>query len=152
MADENRFAGLGDQLNEEEDTDRADSDEQTHASDRETGVSNGGEGRPEEEGSEAGPAFGFDATTPKSIYVRQDTVEPLMNFVIGANAAAKSIYVRQDTVELLEDAEFGVESVLRQEYDIRNMTGREFHDAMVHILAEHVNEIAERIHDVREDN
>lgn len=128
MADENRFAGLGDQLNEEEDTDRADSDEQTHASDRETGVSNGGEGRPEEEGSEAGPAFGFDATTPKSIYVRQDTVE------------------------LLEDAEFGVESVLRQEYDIRNMTGREFHDAMVHILAEHVNEIAERIHDVREDN
>ena len=128
MADENRFAGLGDQLNEEEDTDRADSDEQTHASDRETGVSNGGEGRPEEEGSEAGPAFGFDATTPKSIYVRQDTVE------------------------LLEDAEFGVESVLRQEYDIRNMTGREFHDAMVHILAEHVNEIAERIHDVREGN
>lgn len=128
MADENRFAGLGDQLNEEEDTDRADSDEQTHASDRETGVSNGGEGRPEEEGSEAGPAFGFDATTPKSIYVRQGTVE------------------------LLEDAEFGVESVLRQEYDIRNMTGREFHDAMVHILAEHVNEIAERIHDVREDN
>ena len=128
MADENRFAGLGDQLNEEEDTDQADSDEQTHASDRETGVSNGGEGHPEEEGSEAGPAFGFDATTPKSIYVRQDTVE------------------------LLEDAEFGVESVLRQEYDIRNMTGREFHDAMVHILAEHVNEIAERIHDVREDN
>lgn len=126
MADENRFAGLGDQLNEEEDTDRADSDEQTHASDRETGVR--GEGRPEEGGSEAGPAFGFDATTPKSIYVRQDTVE------------------------LLEDAEFGVESVLRQEYDIRNMTGREFHDAMVHILAEHVNEIAERIHDVREDN
>ena len=128
MADENRFAGLGDQLNEEEDADRADSDEQTHASDRETGVSNGGEGRPEEEGSEAGPAFGFDATIPKSIYVRQDTVE------------------------LLEDAEFGVESILRQEYDIRNMTGREFHDAMVHILAEHVNEIAERIHDVREDN
>jgi hypothetical protein len=128
MADENRFAGLGDQLDEEEDSNQADSDEQTHTSDKETDVSNGGEGRSEEEGPEAGPAFGFDATTPKSIYVRQDTVE------------------------LLEDAEFSVESLLRQEYGIRNMTGREFHDAMVHILTGHVDEIAERIHDVREDH
>jgi hypothetical protein len=125
MADENRFAGLGEQLDEEEDTDRADRDEQTPASDRETDVIDGGEEPSEEERSEGEPAFGFDATTPKSIYIRQDTLE------------------------LLEDAEFGVESVLRQEYDIRNVTGREFHDAMVHILTEHIDEVAERIHDVR---
>ena len=125
MADENRFAGLGEQLDEEEDTDRADRDEQTPASDRETDVIDGGEEASEEERSEGEPAFGFDATTPKSIYIRQDTLE------------------------LLEDAEFGVESVLRQEYDIRNVTGREFHDAMVHILTEHIDEVAERIHDVR---
>jgi len=125
MADENRFAGLGEQLDEEEDTDRADRDEQTPASDRETDVIDGGEEPSEEERSKGEPAFGFDATTPKSIYIRQDTLE------------------------LLEDAEFGVESVLRQEYDIRNITGREFHDAMVHILTEHIDEVAERIHDVR---
>ena len=81
----------------------------------------------EEEVSEGGPAFGFDATTPKSIYVREETLE------------------------LLEDAEFEVESILRQEYDVRNVTGREFHDAMVHVLTEHVDEIGARIHDVRED-
>lgn len=128
MADENRFAGIGEQLEgEEEETTRTDVDEEKPASNEETDATDRGDEPPEEE-SEGGPAFGFDATIPKSIYIRDDTVE------------------------LFEDAEFEVESILRQEYDVRNVTGREFHDAMIHTLTEHVDEVAARVHDVREDD
>jgi vacuolar-type H+-ATPase subunit I/STV1 len=130
MADENRFAGLGEQIEEEEEEEGATQpgvDEEALESTDETDATDEVDEPSEEEVSEGGPAFGFDATTPKSIYVREETLE------------------------LLEDTEFGVESILRQEYDVRNVTGREFHDAMVHVLTEHVDEIAARIHDVRED-
>ena len=76
----------------------------------------------------SGPAFEFDATT------------------------AKSIYVRPETLEVLEDAEFEVESLLRREHGIRDVTGREFHDAAVRVLAEHADEIVERILDEREQD
>jgi hypothetical protein len=127
MADENRFAGLGEQLEEEEDVTSSDVDGEALESSGETNATEGADELPEDEES-GGPAFGFDATTPKSIYVREETLE------------------------LFEDAEFEVESILRQEYDVRNVTGREFHDAMVHVLTEHVDEVAARIHDVREDS
>lgn len=127
MADENRFAGLGEQL-KEEDTTQSDVDEEALESSGETNATDGADESSKEEESEGEPAFGFDVTTPKSIYVREETLE------------------------LFEDAEFEVESILRQEYDVRSVTGREFHDAMVHVLTEHVDEIAARIHDAREDN
>lgn len=126
MADENRFAGIGEELEEKGST-QSSVDTETAESSDEPDATDGADD-PSEEGSEGGPAFGFDATTPKSIYVREETLK------------------------LFEDAEFEVESVLRQEHDVRNMTGREFHDAMIHVLTEHVDEIATRIHDVREDN
>jgi hypothetical protein len=128
MADENRFAGLGEQLEGEEDVTPSDVDGEALESSGETNATEGVDELPEDEESEGGPAFGFDATTPKSIYVREETLE------------------------LFEDAEFEVESILRQEYDVRNVTGREFHDTMVHVLTNHANEIAARIHDVREDS
>ena len=126
MADENRFAGIGEEL-EEKDSTQPSVDKETLESIDESDATDGADD-PSEEESEGGPAFGFDATTPKSIYVREETLK------------------------LLEDAEFEVESILRQEHDIRNVTGREFHDAMIHVLTEQVDKVAARIHDVREDN
>ena len=108
MPDDNRFAGLSDA----DDGDESDADT---AADDESEPENG-----------AGPAFEFDETS------------------------AKSIYVRPETLETLEDAEFEVESLLRREHGIRDVTGREFHDAAVHVLAEHADEIVERILEERE--
>jgi len=110
MPDDNRFAGLSDA---DEETD----DEPEESADAD-----------DAEESSAGPAFEFDATT------------------------AKSIYVRPETLEVLEDAEFEVESLLRREHGIRDVTGREFHDAAVRVLAEHADEIVERILDEREQD
>ncbi|WP_053948372.1 hypothetical protein [Halolamina sediminis] len=110
MPDDNRFAGL------------SDADEETDAEPEEPADAD------DAEESGAGPAFEFDVTT------------------------AKSIYVRPETLELLEDAEFEVESLLRREHGIRDVTGREFHDAAVRVLAEHADEIVERILDEREQD
>lgn len=107
MPDENRFAGLSDA---DEDSEPTEQEPEAPATDAAG-----------EESDEAGPAFEFDGTT------------------------AKSIYVRPETLELLEDTEFEVEMLLRREHKIRDPTGREFHDAAVRVLAEHTDEIVERI-------
>ena len=109
MPDENRFAGLSDA---EKDDERAEAAEQAAESEP---------ANEPEATDDGGPAFEFDDTT------------------------AKSIYVRSETLELLEDTEFEVEMLLRREHGVRDPTGREFHDAAVRVLAEHADEIVERI-------
>lgn len=103
MPDDNRFAGLSDA---DEGADSTDDGEEPADQEAEEG---------------GGPAFEFDAT------------------------AAKSIYVRPETLETLEDAEFEVEMLLRREHGIRDVTGREFHDAAVRVLADHPEEVVEQI-------
>lgn len=116
MPDENRFAGLSEAEKE------ARAEEETEAEEAE---STDPEDEPSEEG---GPAFEFDATT------------------------AKSIYVRPETLEQLEDTEFEVEMLLRRNHGIRDVTGREFHDAAVRVLEDHVEDVVEQILDARSDN
>ena len=112
MPDDNRFAGLSDAEKEAAEAAAADDAE----ADGETAA----------QPDRATPAFEFDETT------------------------AKSIYVRPETLETLEDAEFEVETLLRREHGIRDVTGREFHDAAVQVLAEHADEIVGQILDERE--
>lgn len=112
MPDENRFAGLSEAEKAEE---RTDVESETAA-----------DAAASDDSEEAGPAFEFDETT------------------------AKSIYVREKTLELLEDTEFEVEMVLRRNHSIRDPTGREFHDAAVRVLAEHTDEVVDRILAARE--
>lgn len=115
MPDENRFAGLS----EAEKEARVEQEAPDEGPESE---------EPDEESSEeAGPAFEFDATT------------------------AKSIYVRPETLERLEDTEFEAEMLLRRNHAIRDVTGREFHDAAVRVLEDHAEEIVEQILDERSD-
>lgn len=79
------------------------------------------------ETDEEGPAFEFEETT------------------------AKSIYVRDETLALLEDTEFEVEMCLRKDHAIRDVTGREFHDAAVHVLENHVDEVVDAILEARDE-
>lgn len=124
MPDDNRFAGLSEQVDgsADEEGEAADATGATEATDREATASAATDA---DDGT--GPAFAFDETT------------------------AKSIYVRPETLTLLEDVEFEVETALRREHDVRDVTGREFHDAAVHVLAEHVDEIAARVDAARQE-
>lgn len=138
MPDENRFARLGDAIGEsnegeggrEESSEpkpseptpetRPESDDEAErtASDGET---EGEESERASEEADDGPAFEFEDTT------------------------AKSMYVRPGTVAVLDDAEFEVESFLRREHDVRDVTGREFHDALVRVAAAYPEDVADAI-------
>jgi hypothetical protein len=107
MPDENRFAGLSEAEKEAKREQAAEEEEPAEES--------------EESSDSGGPAFEFDATT------------------------AKSIYVRPKTLERLEDTEFEVEMLLRRNEGIRDVTGREFHDAAVRVLEENAEEVVEQI-------
>ncbi|QCJ46712.1 MULTISPECIES: hypothetical protein [Haloprofundus] len=144
MPDGNRFAGLSDALGDEaereseaverDETDRpaetVGDDEATdsEATDGET-VEEGSDSGPVASAStdeEGGPAFSFEETTPKSVYVRDETLDAL------------------------EDLEFEVEAALRREYGVRDVTGREFHDALVRVAAEHADDIAALVVETRD--
>lgn len=111
MPDENRFAGLS-EAEKEAKRERADEGEEPTEEEPEES---------EETPDSGGPAFEFDATT------------------------AKSIYVRPETLERLEDTEFEVEMLLRRNHGIRDVTGREFHDAAVRVLEDHAEEVVEQL-------
>lgn len=121
MPDENRFAGLGEQMDGEDETDEK-ADHDSSASNREVPADTSD---PDAGGS--GPAFAFEATR------------------------AKSLYVRPETLDLLEDVEFEVESILRREHDVRDLTGREFHDALVRAIATDPEAVARIVLDARDD-
>lgn len=114
MPDENRFARLGDEIEDPEETDDSEPDSTGDAA--------------TEQSDPDDPAFAFEQTIQRSMYIREPT----------------------ETV--LEDLEFEVESLLRTEHEMRNLTGREFMDALIHTAAESPDNIADLIAERREEN
>jgi len=78
--------------------------------------------------SVAGSAFGFDDTDQHSVYVRSDAWQQF------------------------EDAEALVDARLRAEHDVRDLTGREFHDAVLRVASEHEDELVEAILAARKED
>lgn len=105
MADDDRFAGMKDQLEAEDGADTEDETEEAADTSAQE--------------SEETAAFSFNETEKKTIYIRPETLDPV-----------------------LDDLEFEVIAQLRREHDIRDLTGREFHDAVLHVAANHPDEIS----------
>lgn len=103
MPDENRFARLGDEIDEPDEQDDT------------------AEAPPPGDPDPDDPAFAFDETIQRSMYIREGTETEL------------------------EDLEFEVESALRTDHEMRNLTGREFMDALIHVAAESPDSIADLI-------
>ena len=140
MPDDNRFAGLGADLDSED----ADGPEASAAE-----VESAGRTQPSD-GSVASEA-GTDADSTADTVVSESTDDeegPAFSF---DETTAKSIYVREGTLAVLEDTEFEVEMRLRRDHSVRDVTGREFHDAAVHVLEDHVDEVVEAILETRDD-
>lgn len=147
MPDENRFAGLGDQLGGDDASDEADADETDDAAESVAlPDEDAGETTETADASEAADSTDADG----SVSAGEGTSESRPAFAFD-ETQAKSLYVRPETVALLEDAEFEVESVLRREHGIRDLTGREFHDALVRAVAANPEAVAEFVVDAREE-
>lgn len=132
MADDNRFAGIGDQLEEDADDNESvettDSTSESPSDSSQTDATEEQEEQKEKE-EEGGPAFSFEMTAQTSIYPRSETAD-----------------------DTLDDVEFEVEGILRRDHDIRDLAGRELHDAMIRLAADHPDEVAELIVELRDDS
>ncbi|WP_255171669.1 hypothetical protein [Natrononativus amylolyticus] len=114
MPEDNRFAGLGEAVDED-------------------GASTGDEVTFEDETTEPAEdddpaAFSFDETTKKTVYVRPDSVDEL------------------------EDARALVDAKLRTEHDVRDLTGREFYDAVFRLAAADTDELIDAVLDARTES
>ncbi|XVH31506.1 hypothetical protein ACNS7O_14105 [Haloferacaceae archaeon DSL9] len=127
MPDTNRFAGLGSTGDEADSATPSSESDGAETTESSSIASDATETATETEPTRDAPAFDFDETAPKSIYIRPETQQ------------------------LLEDLEFEVEARLRRQHDIRNLTGREFHDAMVRVLDAHLDDLTEQVVAEREE-
>jgi hypothetical protein len=51
------------------------------------------------------------------------------------------MYVRPSSWQAIEDVEALVDARLRADYDVRNLTGSEFYDAVLRVAANHEDEL-----------
>jgi len=128
MPDENRFAGIGDAVETDEPpAGDGPADEESDPPADESEGDAGDDAPVEDAPPDETPAFPFD-----------DTVQ-------------KSVYVRPETFEELEDAEALVDARLRTDHAIRDLTRREFFDAVFREAAEDTDRLVERVRRMREE-
>ncbi|WP_267643190.1 hypothetical protein [Haloarchaeobius amylolyticus] len=149
MPDDNRFAGLSEAVEGEEEVEEPDevapdadseptqstestesteptADSASTTEDTESEAESTGEDEEQEEETDPS-AFPFDATKKKTVYVREPTIERL------------------------EDAQALVDAQLRTEHDVRSLTGREFYDAVFRVAASDTDALIEEIIEAREE-
>ncbi|WP_323192779.1 hypothetical protein [Halostella sp. PRR32] len=140
MPDENRFAGIADAVENEGDGSGA-AGEENESSTAESDVAGGRSSDDDSIDGESpsGDASADDASTPDDpvAFEFDDTVQ-------------KSVYVRPETFEALEDAEALVDARLRTDHEVKNLTRREFFDAVFAEAADDTDRLVERILRMRE--
>ncbi|ELY48571.1 hypothetical protein [Natronolimnohabitans innermongolicus] len=63
----------------------------------------------------------------------------------------KTVYVRPETLERVDDARALVDAQLRTDHDVRDLTGREFYDAVFRLAATDTDGLIEEILDARDE-
>ncbi|MXV62551.1 hypothetical protein GS429_10845 [Natronorubrum sp. JWXQ-INN-674] len=66
-------------------------------------------------------------------------------------AEKKTAYVRPETLDDLEDARALVDAQLRTQHDVRDLTGREFYDAVFRLAAADTDGLIEAVLEARDD-
>jgi hypothetical protein len=139
MPDENRFAGIGDAVGDDGDADGTDvADEPDDEVEGDDGPSTPADGASDEQSTDDAPTTA-EASTPDdtAAFEFDDTVQ-------------KSVYVRPETFETLEDAEALVDAQLRTDHEVKDLTRREFFDAVFAEAADDTDRLVERILQMRE--
>lgn len=90
--------------------------------------------------ADSGPTDGEPVST-----ARADTVDPAAPAFGFEETKQRPLYARQAAWDAFEDAlAIEVEATLRRN-DVRDTPKRELHDAALHVLAEHADEVADRV-------
>ncbi|QRV17627.1 hypothetical protein [Haloterrigena salifodinae] len=158
MPDDNRFAGLSDAVeddpDEESDAESAaaeSSSEESHSptaeddasvSDSETGGDSSGS---ESDSSAETAESDADGDTADNANTDDPTAFPF------DATEKKTVYVRPETLADLDDARALIDAQLRTDHDVRDLTGREFYDAVFRLAAADTEGVIDEILEAREE-
>ena len=158
MPDDNRFAGLSEAVDDDDDdesdeeTDReSESDESSSEADAESAVesdvsdADAGAAKTDASGDSDSSAEPTETDTDADT----DDDDPAA-FPFDATEK-KTVYVRPETLEGLDDARALVDAQLRTEHDVRDLTGREFYDAVFRLAADDTEGLIDEILEAREE-
>ncbi|UHQ95355.1 hypothetical protein [Haloterrigena alkaliphila] len=150
MPEDNRFAGLSEAVDEDEPDESADGTGTAATADENSsrGAASGDSeplasdsaGYTTASGSESGPAGSSDS----------DESDDPAAFPFDATEK-KTVYVRPETLDELEDARALVDAQLRTDHDVRDLTGREFYDAVFRFAASDTAGLIDEILEAREE-
>ena len=157
MPDDNRFAGLSDAVEDDpdeesdaesaaesssEETDSPTVEDETSEPESETGGDSSGS-----ESDSSADSGGPDADAEDD--ADADTDDPTA-FPFDATEK-KTVYVRPETLADLDDARALVDAQLRTDHDVRDLTGREFYDAVFRLAAADTEGVIDEILEAREE-
>lgn len=148
MPEDNRFAGLSEAVDEDNSDDSDDSaDEST--SDAESAADDSSAMTVEYDSAADETATDAEQSADSADTESADADDPTA-FPFDATEK-KTVYVRPETVEELEDARALVDAQLRTDHDVRDLTGREFYDAVFRLAAADTDGLIEELLEARDD-
>lgn len=146
MPDDNRFAGLSEAVDEDDDGETASVGDSDADSSDENDAATAVEYESAEADSDPDSTTADDGSETESESERDDPTA----FPFDATEK-KTVYVRPETLDDLEDARALVDAQLRTDHDVRDLTGREFYDAVFRLAAADTDGLIEEILEAREE-
>ncbi|ELY49419.1 hypothetical protein [Natronorubrum sulfidifaciens] len=140
MPEDNRFAGLSEAVDEDDSDDSV--DESTSDGDSSATTV--------EYDSAADETAIDDEPSADSADGESTDVDDPTAFPFDATEK-KTVYVRPETIDALEDARALVDAQLRTDHDVRDLTGREFYDAVFRLAAADTDGLIEELLEAREE-
>lgn len=157
MPDDNRFAGLSEAVDEDE-TDEPDGESTATsaaddaAADESNSAAEELESAGDTESESNAESTQSDAETSGTETPDAESTEPDDPTAFPFDAAEKkTVYVRPETLDALEDARALVDAQLRTQHDVRDLTGREFYDAVFRLAASDTDELIETVLEARDE-
>ena len=150
MPEDNRFAGLSEAVDEDDPEESADGTGTAAAAEENSGGrADSVEGEPLASDAD-GDATASDSESEPADSGDSDESNDPAAFPFDATEK-KTVYVRPETLDDLEDARALVDAQLRTDHDVRDLTGREFYDAVFRFAASDTSGLIDEILEAREE-
>jgi hypothetical protein len=150
MPEDNRFAGLSEAVDEDDSDDSTGGESATDDVDTAVDSSDQPGSTEVEYDSDAGETVTESEPSPDSTDTEPAESDDPTAFPFDATEK-KTVYVRPETVAEVEDARALVDAQLRTDHDVRDLTGREFYDAVFRLAAADTDGLIEELLEAREE-
>ncbi|WP_339106406.1 hypothetical protein [Haloterrigena salinisoli] len=156
MPDDNRFAGLSDAVEDDPDEQSDAESVATESSSEETDSPTAEDDAPAPESESGGGSSGSESdssteTGDTDADVDDDAGDDDPTAFPFDATEKKTVYVRPETLADLDDARALVDAQLRTDHDVRDLTGREFYDAVFRLAAADTEGVIDEILEAREE-